>query len=224
MADESRREMAEMIKIIRQMSGSRTPFEIFSDFVEMSSLAIANSVCIVNRQLWDSRERQYLDITRKYKFEELQNFSELLALLTVALENEIYDVLGSLFMAAGMGSSATGQFFTPFHVSVMAAATSMDVSAMKNSDEIITLNEPSCGAGGMIIAAASVLKNAGINYQKRLRVIAQDLDWKAVYMCYLQLSLLGISGEVIQGNTLGDGAEHNQTHTFYTPARMGVLI
>ena len=64
------------------------------------------------------------------------------------------------------------------------------------------MHEPSTGGGGIIIAAAKVLKDRGLNYQKCLKVVAQDLDWKGVYMTYVQLSLLGIEATVIQGDSL----------------------
>lgn len=61
----------------------------------------------------------------------------------------------------------------------------------------------------------------GISWRK-VKVIAQDLDWNGVYMTYVQLSLLGIDAIVAQGNTLQepyiDG--YPQERVFYTPARM----
>lgn len=78
----------------------------------------------------------------------------------------------------------------------------------------------------MIVASAQVLKEQGVNYQKVLDVVCQDLDWTAVYMCYVQLSLLGIMATVAQGNTLTepfiDG--YPQKKVFYTPAKRGLLI
>ena len=88
------------------------------------------------------------------------------------------------------------------------------------------MNEPSRGSGGMIIAAAKVLKDRGINYQNVLKAVAQDLDWKAVYMCYVQLSLLGIDAVVVQGNTLSDPDWRTRPKEciFRTPKNMGMLI
>ena len=79
----------------------------------------------------------------------------------------------------------------------------------------------------MIIAVAKKLKDEGIDYQKRMKVVAQDLDWKGVYMCYVQLSLLGISAVCVQGDTLRepfDIRRTEQSHMLFTPAYMGVLI
>ena len=54
----------------------------------------------------------------------------------------------------------------------------------------------------MVIAAAKILQEEGVNYQKVMDVVAQDLDWKGVYMCYVQLSLLGYAAVVQQVDAL----------------------
>ena len=78
----------------------------------------------------------------------------------------------------------------------------------------------------MIIAAAQTLKEKGVDYQRKMRVVAQDLDWKGVYMCYLQLSLLGIDAVVAQGDTLCEPYVNGYPaeRVLMTPARMGMLI
>lgn len=151
-------------------------------------------------------------------------FGDMLGFLTMALENDISDILGQVYMEAELGNKSTGQFFSPFHISRMCAELSL---RDQDGSQKITLNEPSCGAGGMIIATAAVLKDRNVNYQLCLDVIAQDLDWKAVYMCYVQLSLLGIRAVVVQGDTLSAPYIPRKTNPeciFYTPRHMGVLI
>lgn len=78
----------------------------------------------------------------------------------------------------------------------------------------------------MILAVAAVMKKRNIDYQKNLKVVAQDLDWKAVYMTYVQISLLGINGIVAQGNTLADPdiGKYPPNRILRTPANMGVLL
>ena len=78
----------------------------------------------------------------------------------------------------------------------------------------------------MIIATAAALKEKGINYQKNMEVAAQDLDWKGVYMCYLQLSLLGIRAVCVQGDTLAEPyiSSYPSDRVLYTPAKMGVIL
>jgi hypothetical protein len=78
----------------------------------------------------------------------------------------------------------------------------------------------------MIIAAAAILQRKELNYQNCIKAVAQDLDWIAVYMCYVQLSLLGIDAVVVQGNTLTEPYTDNypRSRIFRTPRNMGLLI
>src|SRR5690625_5227440 len=54
----------------------------------------------------------------------------------------------------------------------------------------------------MIVAFAEAMQLDKRNYQTDLRVVCNDLDYDAVRMCYVQLSLLGIDAVVEQRNTL----------------------
>lgn len=173
-------------------------------------------------KIWQEREKSYKDLMSRYELEERCKLRDMFHLLAQALDEEIGDVLGEIYMEAGMGSKYTGQFFTPFHLSELCARTSLTETIENYNGEVITLNEPSCGGGGMIIAAVKVLLDAGINPQECLRVVAQDLDWKGVYMCYLQLSLLGIRAVVVQGDTLADPYRHGYPpeRILITPAEM----
>jgi hypothetical protein len=81
--------------------------------------------------------------------------------------------------------------------------------------DVITLNEPTCGAGGMVLAAADVLWNKHkFNYADRMVVVAQDIDIRCVYMTYLQAALAGIPAIVYHCNTL----TMQVWDAFYTPA------
>lgn len=216
----------DIIEIMMKMSGSRSPYEVFCDWVKCSAIAIQNASCVFHGDTWKKREQQYMETIKPYGAKG-ESFGEMLALLAETLEEDMTDVLGKIYMEAELGNKSTGQFFTPFHVSYMTAKLSlMNQFDHFSENDQIELNEPSCGAGGMIIAAAKILKERGINYQKNLHVVAQDLDWKAVYMCYIQMSFLGIKGRVVQGDTLSDPyiEGYPPERVFRTPADMGVLI
>ena len=215
-----------IISTIQGISGKYSPYEVFTDWIRCSALAIQNACTIRGTEAWNNREKLYLDTISRYSKAEQTGFAEMFALLADALTEEMSDVLGDIYMQAGMGSKITGQFFTPFHLSELCARLSLQEQIESFSGETIELNEPSCGGGGMIIAAAKVLKDAGINPQKHLKIVAQDLDWKGVYMCYLQLSLLGLKATVVQGNTLSDPYRRGYPveRMMRTPGWMGVLI
>lgn len=214
----------EIISSITKMSGRYSPYNIFSDWIQMCSLSIQNAVCVIHNKIWKDREQLYIDTARRYTEQELSEFAKMFVLLGDALTENMSDVLGEIYMEAGMGSKYTGQFFTPFHLSEMCAR--LGLSEIREGEQI-SLNEPSCGGGGMVIAACKVLLSSGINYQKRLTVVAQDLDWKSVYMTYLQLSLIGCKALVVQGDTLCEPFDPKITdpaRIMRTPAYMGVLL
>lgn len=212
----------QIIKKIKELSGSRSPYDIFCDWVKLMALSIQNECQLVENSVWKMREEEYMKISASYGG-NIEPFAEMMGMLTIALDNEVSDVLGEIYMESGCGNKNTGQFFTPFHVSEASASLAL---VRVEQEQKITLNEPSCGGGGMIIAAAKVLKNKGINPQTALKIIAQDLDWKAIYMCYTQLSLLGLDAIVVQGDTLAnpDWKARPKECVFRTPKNMGLLI
>lgn len=208
----------EIIKEIMNMSGKYPPTIIFSDWVHVMSIAIQNNCCSHN-EIWKQREKDYKDLCARYETKEIKTFSKMLAKLSIALEKDMTDILGSIYMEIGSGSKQTGQFFTPYHISKLCS------EMIENSNEM-KVNEPSCGSGGMIIAMAQTLKEKNINFQKVMDVVAQDLDWRSVHMTYVQLSLLGIKAVVIQGNALDleNMKRLDKARIFYTPKKAGMIL
>lgn len=216
----------DIIKCIESIAGKYSSYEVFSDWIKCSSLAISNSLDMFHGKTWQDREQTYLDTMRKYEMDEQRKFPEMLNMLVETLEDEMTDALGQIFMEAGMGSKAAGQFFTPYHLSLAAAKAALE-GAEPDERGIYRVYEPSCGGGGMVIAAAQVLEGKGINFRRQMEVVAQDLDWKGVYMSYLQFSLLGIKATCVQGNTLTEPyikGRHPSDRVLYTPAEVGLLI
>ena len=209
-------------KII-SISGKYNPYQIFRDWCEMYAIAIQNACTLHHNDLWKLREDTYTALWNKYDEPEHDAIAEMTALYSIALEEEMSDILGQIFMESGAGSASAGQFFTPFHVSEMVADLGTPDEIL--DEPIIKMTEPSIGSGGMVIATAKYLKNKGINYQKRLKVVGQDLDWLAVYMSYIQLSLLGIDAVIVQGDTLSDPYRKGfpAERTLRTPRNTGAI-
>ncbi len=227
MSEKSNEIKREIIAEINNLSGARSPYEVFSDWIRCCSLSICNSVHLIHNNVWQERERDYLDTLRKYPEGTEYRFAGMFCRLGDLLTEDMTDALGEIYMTSGMGSKTTGQFFTPFHLSELNARMALQTAIDNFDGSVITMAEPSTGGGGMIIATAKVLKESGINYQKYLDVVAQDLDWKGVYMTYLQCSLLGIRATVVQGDTLTQPYEPLKTEPrciMRTPAKMGALM
>lgn len=212
----------EIIRNLEKISGKYSMYEVFSDWIKCGALAVSNGTTFYHDSIWHKREQEYLNIVKKYESDEVKTFADMLGLLAMILEDKPEDVLGWIYMASGMRSKAAGQFFTPYHLSELCAGLLLPEP---HEDGKIYLNEPSCGGGGMIIASVTALKNKGFDYQNNLEVVAQDLDWKGVYMCYLQLSLLGVRAICVQGDTLSEPylEGYQQSRVLYTPAKKGIL-
>lgn len=211
----------EIIKKIREMSKYYSAHQVFRDWIEVYALAIANACEPEGTVVWNKREQQYLNTINKYQVAEVDGFAELGGLLTLALEKDMSDILGSVYMGIETGNKATGQFFTPDNISQLAAKM-MDAENV-SIKEPIRLYEPACGSSGMIIAYARALRDKDINYQKLLDIKASDIDFACVYMSYIQLSLLGIKAVVARQDSL-IGEKVPNEHIFATPAKKGLLL
>ncbi|ANN73249.1 N-6 DNA methylase [Bordetella bronchialis] len=211
-----------MVEILRELYRTHGLDRTWSDWTEMSALALANAV---DRAQFERREKRYLEIVGHYHKEDLQQLAKAFAHLVQCWEQrvaagEFGDVLGSTFMMLDMGNSGTGQFFTPYEVSRLMGAIIMgdehDLASEVGRRGFLRLMEPACGAGGMIISAAHALHDARINYQRAMHVIAIDIDLRCVHMAYLQLALLHIPAIVVHGNALGV----EEWEQWYTPAHI----
>ena len=199
-----------MVKIINKIATKESLYVVYSDFIEMSALAISNTCDFANK---DRRENQYTSITKKYR-EEIKLFQELFSELVKTMDKGFNDVLGSLYMALELGSKNTWQFFTPYN---LAQATAR-IIFNKTKNQIfekgyISLHEPSVGGGAMVIALAEEMYNNGYNPQEQLVVECNDLDLKGVYMSYVQLSLYGIPAIINHADSL----KMEKYDTFKTP-------
>ena len=111
-----------------------------------------------------------------------------------------------------------GQFFTPDHIAKLMADICFDYEGAKNIIEqngFVTLSEPTCGSGVMVIAAASALQKQGINYQQDLFAYATDISELCVYITYVQLSLYGIPAIVNCGDSLTSKVRFSLTTPLY---------
>lgn len=201
-----RRSQAEFARKFTPLCTVKSSWQVWADFVTLSALSIANGVDREGKT-HDDREREYLSIIKRYSPEEQQVFSELLATLVMALEEDPeQDFLGEMFMALELGNHWKGQFFTPYTICrAMAGIIIGDREPQIAERGWMGVNDPCCGAGALLIAARNEMIRRGLGFRQALYV-AQDIDRIAALMCYLQLSLLGCAGYVVVGNTLTEPA------------------
>lgn len=199
-------EYKELVKLFNQLSGSRSLWQVFNDCIEMFALSIQNTFCF--GQTFEKNENRYKDITKNYSESEIKTIVKIFAEITNALEaNPFQDFLGDLYMLLDMGSSALGQFFTPYTVSYAMAESSFDEKNAKaelSQKGYISVLEPAVGGGANVIAFCEVLKNHDINYQTQCVIVCQELSKLTALMCYTALSLIGCAAVVKIGNSLSD--------------------
>ena len=208
-------EWGEFVRAFNGIARHRHRYEVFRDFVTLSALSVQNSMRdFMPADRYQALETEYLATVKRYDTEEATEFARLLARVVFLLEAEPRDILGQLYMELELGNTNTGQFFTPPEVSeLMARVTYGD--ELKNIERpFITLCEPACGAGGMILAFVKVMLSHGHNPAQRLWVQAVDVDRTAALMCYLQMALWHIPGAVVVGNSLSLEVRE----VFHTPA------
>lgn len=197
-------EYKELVKLFNQLSGSRSLWQVFNDCIEMFALSIQNIFCF--NQTFEKNKNRYKGITKNYSESEIETIVKIFAEITNALEaNSFQDFLGDLYMQLDMGSSALGQFFTPYAVSYATAEVVFDDKKTRDRIEkngYITLYEPCVGGGANVIAFCEVLKNHGYNYQKQCIVVCQELSRLTAMMCYTALSLMGCAAVIKIGDTL----------------------
>lgn len=201
---------AAFLKLFRETAPHKHRYDVFRDFVTMAACSLHNSI------LQDANlEQEYLELINAYEQEDQHRFPQLLAHLVTILEPEPRDALGPLYMDLEIANKDAGQFFTPSSVSdMMAHITFGDLAQRIDTGGFITLSEPTCGAGGMVLSVVKQLTDQGYDPAKCLWVQCIDIDRLAALMCYVQLSLWNVPAEVIVGDTLR--WEHREV--WYTPA------
>ena len=210
----------ELERVIDNLAARHSRWEVFTDFVAMGALAASNSV---DQYHFQSREGEYMQIIGKYSKDEQAIFPQMFAHLVEALESSIQDggfedILGGVFHDLELHNKYKGQFFSPMSLCNMMGEISIGDTWQETIVKrgYISISEPACGAGAMILGAANAYKSKGLDWSTQMFVSAVDVDIKCVQMAYLQLSLYGIPAVVVHGNTLTTEA----WSYWYTPVYM----
>lgn len=192
-----------VIKLLESFSPRHRIHRVWEDFIASAACAISSPVEPARRA---SREAEYAKIQARYTPEEMAIFSQCLAHVVMALEERYQDFLGSLYMGLNLGNAGTGQFFTPYEVSLLMARMlhgQRDLAAwVRERGGFVTLNDPCTGGGAMLIAVAEQFRDQGLSPHRTLHVTGVDIDRTAVQMSYIQLSLLNVPAILLLGNSL----------------------
>ena len=193
----------EIVKLFSAFDGSKNRRKIFDDFLVMTACMLSNLGDPVH---YEEREKLYMQHADQYKKQELEIFGKMIAEIVAGMEdNPDQDFLGEMYMALDFGSSAAGQFFTPYCVCRCMAAISSNFEVLKAeiADRgFVGVTDPACGAGALLVAFANEALRQDINPQTQCLFVAQDIDMTVGCMCYIAMSFMGLAGYVVIGDTL----------------------
>lgn len=200
----------DFLEVFNGIAPSKHRYTVFTDLVTMMAISLHNAV-----RKDETLEAEYLRCIKGYKREDQLLFPKLLALFVEISEVGPYDHFGQLFMELSFSEDRKGQFFTPPELAeMMARMTMTEVVKTLDKKAFVTVSEPACGAGSMLLASVKVLLEAGYNPANVLWIQAVDIDRVSALMCYIQLTLWHVPAEIIVGNALTlEYREH-----WYTPS------
>lgn len=180
-------------KILERVSYHHSTRTVFDAFVRFAACALA----------YGTREAEYLEEAKRWDKAELGLFAEALGALVLEMETRPFeDILGRYYLEFALstkGQQWNGEFHTPKPIcDLMAQTTLGDVESLPK-EEPITVCEPACGAGAMILSVGQV---CAPEVRRRLRVTAIDVNRTACDMAFINTTLWGIPTRVIHGNSL----------------------
>ena len=180
-------------KILEPLCRYRDTRQVFDAFVRLSACALSAQ----------TREAEYLDEAKHWDREHLLVWSEALACLVQEMETKPFeDVLGGYYMEYALstkGQQWNGEFHTPKTVCDLVAGMLVGDLADIPVDRPITICEPACGAGAMILSLAQAFPP---EHRHRMRVTAIDISLTACDMCFINTTLWNIPTRVFHGNAL----------------------
>ncbi len=180
-------------KILGGLSYRHDARRVFDGFTRLAACALAAG----------TREAEYLEEAKRWERAELDLFAEALGALILEMEKHPFeDLIGEYYIEFALsqkGQQWNGEFRTPKPIcDLMARMTLGDVSSLPTEGPI-TVCEPACDAGAMILSFALACPPEA---RRSLRVTAIDISRTACDMTFINTTLWGISTRVIHGNNL----------------------
>lgn len=182
-------------KILERLSHRHDTRHVFDAFTRFAACALAA----------ETREPEYLEEAKRWERPDLHLFAEAFAAIVIEMESRPFeDLIGGYYMECALsqkGQQWHGEFHTPKTIcDLMARMTLGDMESLP-AEGLITVCEPACGAGAMILSLAEACPP---EVRRRLRVTAIDISRTACDMAFINTTLWGIPTRVIHGNSLSN--------------------
>lgn len=227
--DENKNYKQRFMNGFKMLTHTKSPYKVWDDLMLLYAIEIANTTLRPLKDnepfksVWEEREKQYIETIKTYTKKEQKIIAQMFTMLVLELEERpSQDLLGELYMMLEISNKNNGQFFTPYNVCELMSNITVDkknLTKQIKQNGYITVNDCACGAGATLISATEQCKSMfkRLNYQNHIMVVGQDIDITCVQMCYIQLSLHGMAGYVIHGNTLTEPVITDLHRIWFTP-------
>lgn len=153
-------ELREFNSVFNSLITRHDVSQVYRDFLEIVICCLAHG----------TQENRYFEIISRYNREELEKFSRLFGELMIFYsknsgENSWCDPLGTYYelLASNYKKSAFGQFFTPDTICDLMVQLTLN-----KENWGVTVNEPACGSGRLVLASNTMVKGN--------RYVCQDKD------------------------------------------------
>ena len=210
-----------LIEEIRQLGQTLGVNTVFTTFLEVTATCLSAET---DPSTAKERQARYQELIEGMETETINAYARMCALLYLAVRenwDEPRDILGAVYHELNLNNAWNGQYFTPDDVCRMMAMITLGEDKLDSANqELLTVNEPACGSGAMVIGAVWAMKKSGFDYQQKSLFYAQDIDIRCVWMAYIQLTLYEIPAVVVHGNTL----TMEEWSRWYTPHAIACLL
>lgn len=180
-------------KILETMAHDHDSRQVFDAFVRMTACALAAG----------SREEEYLTEAKQWSKSALDLFAQALGgLISEMDEHPFEDLLGPFYLEFALSKNSqdrNGEFHTPKPVADFMARILVGGGNSFPAEGPITVCEPACGSGGMILSFGSAMPP---ERRRRLRVIAIDKNRTPCDLTFINTTLWGIPTRVLHGDSL----------------------
>jgi hypothetical protein len=180
-------------KILEGIFHRHDTHRVFDGFIRLAACALAAQ----------TREPEYLEEAKQWERPELDSFAMALGALVMEMEGRPFeDILGGYYMEFALSSKGQqwhGEFHTPKPICDLLARMMLGDMEPLPTEGVITVCEPACGAGAMILSFAQACTP---EIRRRLRVTAIDISRTACDMAFINTTLWGVPTRIIHGNSL----------------------
>lgn len=180
---------SEFEKIFFALCNSRNPRSVWNDFVVLSAIGISNG--LQYRQERGLFSEVILSHYGKHEKQLMQGLFE--RTKEAFIENPNQDYLGTLFLNFHLATDSS-----EYHIRTYQEAERMAKLCIEEmeSEPYTFLADPRCSTGAMLIASFNQIAKMGRNSRTQLFCVGYEGNLTLAMMCYIQMSVLGITGYV----------------------------